>query len=285
MSSWPLRLCMVVGVFGLGAPAARAGAFLFPEGHGQLIVTTTFADARKAYDASGRLIETPSYRKFETEAYLEHGLADWLTVIGEGSAMNFRGAAAPTDHLDLLIEEAKAGAPLTLAPPAGPRYAGLGLGAIGARARLLRYGDFILSLEASLRGATPSARRFLDMRDPLQFDARLQFGRPVEVLGLAGFLDAQMGFRARGQNGDEVRADLTFGLRPLASLLLMAQSFSAFTPRAPAATSFVASQKFQLSAVYDVTRNVSVQFGAVKALGGVNAPAERGLLAGLWWRY
>jgi hypothetical protein len=53
--------------------------------------------------------------------------------------------------------------------------------------------------------------------------------------------------------------------------------------RGPA--SVVAAQKFQLSAVYDVTPWLSAQLGAVTALGGVNSPAERGLISALWWRY
>jgi hypothetical protein len=274
----------VSGGLALAAPAAQGGAFLFPEGHGQVIVTTTFADARKAYDAAGRLIETPPYRKFETKAYFEHGLLDWLNLVGEGSYMDFSGAAGPTDYLILLTAQAKARLPLSLAAPPGPRYEGLGLGAIGARAKLLEYGSFVVSLEASLRGASPAARRFLDMRDPVQVDARLLFGRSMDVFGLPAFVDAQIGRRSRGQNGDEIRADMTFGVRPFESVLLMAQSFSAFTPRAWVGTS-VAAQKFQLSAVYDVTKSVAVQIGGVAALGGVNSPAERGIVGGLWWRY
>jgi hypothetical protein len=56
------------------------------------------------------------------------------------------------------------------------------------------------------------------------------------------------------------------------------------TPRAPIGT-FMAAQKFQLSAVYDVTKDLSVQIGGVVAPGGVNSPAERGIVGGLWWRY
>lgn len=266
-----------------GGPA-RGGAFLYPEGRGQIIVTTTFADARKAYDARGRLIETPSYGKFETRAYLEHGLTDWLTLVGEGSHMNFRGAASRFDHLNLLIDEAKAGLPLSLQPPAGPRYEGLGLGAFGARIRLFAYGDYIVSLEGSLRAASPAARRFLDMRDALQPDARLLVGRPFEFFGLPGFFDAQIGYRARGQNGDEIRADFSGGLRPLPRLLVLAQSFSAIAPRGGVA-SVMAAQKFQLSAIFDATASLSLQLGAIAALGGVNSPAERGLISALWWRY
>ncbi|MDP3554460.1 MAG: hypothetical protein Q8R99_10840 [Methylocystis sp.] len=255
-----------------------------PAGNGQAIVTTTFADARKAYDANGRLIQTPSYRKFETRVYVEHGLLDWLTIVAEGGYMNFHGAAGPYDHLNLLVEEAKAGLPLSLQGPSGARYAGLGLGALGARTLLFTWGDYIVSLQAGVRAASPAARRFLDMRDPVQADLRLLVGRPFEFFGFPAFVDAQLGYRSRGQNGDEIRADLTAGLRPLPPILLLAQSFSGFAPRGGPA-GVVAAQKFQLSAVYDMTASLSLQIGAIAALGGVNSPAERGLISAVWWRY
>ena len=247
-------------------------------------MTTTFADARKAYDAQGRLIETPPYRKFEARVYVEHGVTDWLTFVGEGAYLNFHGAANPLDHLNLLINEARAGLPLSPKGPPGPQYAGFGIGAFGGRVRLFTFGEYLVSFEASLRAAPSGARRFLDMRDATQADARILVGRPFEVFGLNGFVDAQFGYRSRGQNGDEFRADLTAGLRPFDPLLLMAQSFSAIAPRGGIAT-LVAAQKFQFSAVYDVTPQLSAQIGVVSALGGVNSPVERGVISALWWRY
>lgn len=276
-------LILITGQTCVTSPAL-GGAWLYPEGKGQVIVTTTFADARKAYDSQGRLIETPPYRKFEARAYVEHGVTDWLTFVGEGSYLDFRGAASPADHLNLLINEAKAGLPLSPLGPAGLQYGGFGIGAAGARLRLFNYGDYVVSFEASLRAAPREARRFLDMRDAAQADARVLIGRPFEVFGFPGFLDGQFGYRSRGQNGDEFRADLTAGLRPLGQLLLLAQSFSAIAPRGGIAT-FVAAQKFQLSAVYDVTPQLSAQIGVVTALGGVNSPVERGVISALWWRY
>ncbi|MBM3625339.1 MAG: hypothetical protein FJX16_08490, partial [Alphaproteobacteria bacterium] len=234
----------------VAAQDVYAGAWLMPPGEGQAILTTTFADARKAYDAKGRLIQTPPYRKFETRVYVEHGVLDWLTIVAEGGYMNFQGAAGPFDHLNLLIDEAKAGLPLSLQGPAGARYEGLGLGGLGARTLLFTWGDYIVSLQAGVRAASPGARRFLDMRDAVQGDLRLLVGRPFEVFGLPAFVDAQLGYRSRGQNGDEIRADFTAGLRPLPPLLLLAQSFSGFAPRGGPA-GVIAAQKFQLSAVYD----------------------------------
>jgi hypothetical protein len=263
---------------------AYGGAYLEPEGQGQLIVTTTFSNASKAYDSRGRLIRTPSYRKFETRNYVEYGALDWLTLIGESNYMNFRGASSPLDHLSLLIDEAKAGAPLSLKGADGPRYTGLGVGALGARVCLYQSENYVVSVEASLRAATPTARVFLDMRDELQGDARLQVGRTFEVFGLPGFYDAQIGYRWRGQSGDELRADVTTGLRPFGRLLLLAQSFTAATLGKPRAE-YMYSQKFQLSAVYEVMQNVSVQIGALAALQGVNSSAERGVVSALWYRF
>ncbi|MBM3552737.1 MAG: hypothetical protein FJX45_13455 [Alphaproteobacteria bacterium] len=282
-----MRASAVLIVSCVTAAAARpacAGAWLLPPGEGQAILTTTFADARKAYDANGRLIETPSYRKFETRVYVEYGVLDWLTVVAEGGYMNFSGAAGTYDRLNLLIDEAKAGLPLSLQSPPGASYEGLGLGALGARTLLFTWGDYIVSAQAGVRAASPAARRFLDMRDAVQGDLRLLVGRPFELFGLAGFIDAQLGYRSRGQNGDEIRADFTLGLRPLPPILLLAQSYSGFAPRGGPA-GVVAAQKFQLSAVYDVSASLSLQIGAIAAIGGVNSPAERGLISALWWRY
>ncbi len=228
----PAVTCLLIcfGVLLFFAQAARAGAWLFPEGRGQLILSTGFASARNAFDASGRLVATPPYRKLEARAFLEHGLTDWLTVIGEGDAMSFHGAPATYDVLELLIAEAKAGLPFYAPPPRAVKYEGLGQGALGARLRLFEAGDYVFSIEGRLRAASPQARRYLDMRDPLQVDARLLIGRSFSLFGLKGFLDGQIGFRSRGQNGDEVRVDLTAGLRPFDSLLLMAQELFGGSP-------------------------------------------------------
>ena len=268
----------------VAAQSAFAGAWLMPPGEGQAIVTTTFADARKAYDASGRLIQTPSYRKFETRLYVEHGLFDWLTIVAEGGYMNFSGAAGPYDHLNLLVEEAKAGLPLSLQGPPGARYDGLGLGALGARTLLFTWGDYIVSLQAGC--GRPRRRRGgssicaipcrptcgCSSAGPSSFSAFPPLSTPSWVIGRADRM------ATRSAPTSPPACD------PCPPILLLAQSFSGFAPRGGPA-GVVAAQKFQLSAVYDVTASLSLQIGAIAALGGVNSPAERGLISAFWWRY
>ncbi len=263
-----VKIILTIIAVHAGSPA-RAGTLLFPEGEGQAILTTTFSNASNAYDSQGKLIKTPSYRKFELDGYVEYGAKDWLTLVGQGGGMDFQGSnSAP--------------APLSTSP--APRYAGLGLGAIGARVRLGEIAGYYFSLEGSLRAASHSAETYLDMRDFLQVDARVQMFHSLETWGFPAFLDAQLGYRSRGQNGDEIRADLTFGVRPQPAVLLMAQSFSAIAPW-PTSTSSFAAQKFEVSGVYDLNRTFSLQLGFVYAPFGVNAPAERGIVSAVWARF
>lgn len=266
----------------------RAGAFLQKPGEGAVIVTTSFADAHKAYDSRGRLIAAPSYDKLETQVYLEYGLLEELTLIAESSYMRFRGSNEEqrARQIELLTAQARAGAPLYLPPGfgAGARFEGLGAGWLGGRLRLLQWGETTLSAQGSLRAAGAAARKFLDMRERVQQDGRLQLGWPIAPFGVSGFADLSVGYRSAGQGGDEIRADVTCGLRPWNDILLLAQSFISFSPWSRG-ENFTASQKFQVSAVYDVTRQVAVQIGARAALRGVNESAERGLLAALWYKF
>jgi hypothetical protein len=274
--------------FVVWATASRAGAFLQPPGEGIAILSTSFAEAHKAYDSLGRLVSAPAYDKFETQLYVEYGLAEEITLVAETSYMRFRGSGAlrPFEQLALLTQEARAGAALYLPPGvgAGARYEGLGAGWLGARVKLLGIGSVIVSAQGSLRGATDPGRKFLDMSEHMQADARLQLGWPTELLGFFGFGDAQIGFRSSGQNGDEIRGEITTGLRPRDDILLLAQGFFTFTPWASGGA-FTASHRLQLSAVYDLTSAVSVQLGARAAIRGVNDSAERGLIGALWYRF
>lgn len=265
-----VSLCVLL-CLGAASRMAHAGAWLYPEGHGQTIVTMEWAQAQNVYGVSGRLVPTRPYRKFETRLYNEYGVTDWLTVLTQASGMSFSSAAEPLSPFNL-----------TLAPEA--QYRGLGLGAFGARLHLASLGDTEFSVETSLRGASSAARRYLDMRDAPQIDARLLMGRTFDLFGFDGFTDTQVGFRTRGQYGDEIRIDATAGFRPFDSLAVMAQSFSALAAwSGPNAK--VTEQKIVLSAVYDATSEASVQVGWERAIGGINAPAERGLFAAFWWRY
>jgi protein XagA len=272
MSGLRVSLCVVICAL-MASQAARAGAWTYPQGHGQAILSTEFAQAHNIYDASGGLVPSRPYRKLETRLYAEHGVTDWLTVVAQMSGMAFTGGDDPMDFF--------ASFPF---PPQRPQYRGLGLGAVGARLHLLSAGDQEFSVETSLRSASAEARRYLDLRQSPQLDARLLMGQVFDLFGFDGFLDTQVGFRTQGQIGNEFRIDVTAGLRPFEPLTVMAQSFTALAAWS-GPQGRVTQQKVALSAVYDVSDAASVQIGWERGIGGIDAPAERGLFAALWWRY
>ena len=127
-----LRLALALlaaagGFFGAGFEAACGSAWLMPPGDGQIITYSAFSDTTRAFDANGKLIPVPDYRKFELGTYLEYGLTDWLTVV----------AAPAYDRVHT--------------PTPGLSYNGLGESEIGARVGLYRSDMTVVSFEAGLR--------------------------------------------------------------------------------------------------------------------------------------
>ena len=254
-------LVFVALAAGLAPGAASAGAFLQLPGAGQAILSAVFTQAGRDFDARGKGRRRTQYRKFEVQAYGEYGLTEAVSLIVSPSLMHVRASGAP---------------PST--------YSGLSESEIGGRLRLWAYGPAIVSAQASLRSSgdvTGRGDARLAAPAGLRADVRLMAGAGFELFGLPAFADAQIGLRTPApQRAAEWHGDLTFGLRPLAALMLLAQSFGTVAPRAAWQT-----HKLQLSAVYDVTPNIAVQFGGFATLAGRSAPRERGAVTALWLRF
>jgi len=253
-------VCVLTALF---APsAAWAGAFMQPVDHGQVIAELAFSEAGRAYDAFGRVAAIPAWRKFELSTYAEYGLTEQVTLIGDPAWFTFR------------------------AKPPGVSRTRLGVAEAGARAKIVEWGDNILSGQATARLAPGGrgAATYSDMRDRAQIDVRLLYGRKIEVMGIDGYIDLQVGFRSRGAFGHQVRFDATWAVRPFARTTLMLQSFTAITP-GRLGDRFMLAQKMKASVVYDLTDALSVQAGLQAAMRGVNSAAERGIVGALWWKF
>lgn len=242
--------------------AAEAGAFLQKPDEGILIMGGAFTDAVRAYDALGRLVPVAPWRKFELTTYAEYGITDWLTGIASPSLFMFRQ------------------------DPPGHNQGATGVAEAGARARILEWGDSILSGQVIVRAplAGASARPFVDTTRFVQIDARAAWGHGFELWGFRGFSDIQVGFRSNGNFGHEARIDSTVGVWAFEPLLLLFQSFTAATP-GRIGQSLYLSEKVQVSAVYWITPKVGVQLGGILGLRGINADAERGGFSALWVRF
>ena len=195
---WFVGLFAVL-VFG-SSGGGHAAAFLDPAGQGEVIVTTSFTNSANAFDASGKLVPVASYRKFELTAWTDYGLTDWLTLIVVPSADDIVNSGNPTST-----------------------YRGPGMTEAGVRVPVVQSGSTILSVQAT--GLVPGS---FDKTDPalagynsFESDARLLYGASFELSGLSSFVDVEAGYRWYEIGPGEVRADLTFGIRPIPNILLL----------------------------------------------------------------
>ena len=239
---------------------ARAGAWLLPKGKGLLILSTTMISSGRAFDADGNPVAIPRYSKFETSAWVEYGLTDRFTLV-------FRPQ----------FRSERLGKPFDLA------YSGLGDTALGVRIGLWSGRDTVFSLQSMLR--IPGNPRI----DGSQFETEVRalYGRSYRLGAWPAFIDSELAYRFRGGAApDEVRSDVTFGVKPRPDLTFMAQAFSTFS--IGGAGRYYATgweYKAALSLVWDFAKNWSVQVGGIATVAGMNALQERGYFAAIWKRF
>jgi hypothetical protein len=251
------------------APAgpAVASAFLMPAGSGEVLTTALFSGTTRAFDAHGHLVPVPSYDKFELSSYIDYGLTDWLTVIAQPS-----------------LDYAHAGGP----EPSS--FTGLGKGDFGAAVRLYRSDSVAIAFQAVAETPSVAARSYVAPAfigdHSWDGDFRLLLGNGFSIAGLPAYTDIEAGYRVRGGGwANELRLDLTLGVRPVPQLLVMLQSFAAYATTAGPLWPRDAWWKLQGSVVYDISAAWSLQLGLFGTVAGLNAGREFGPLAGLWYRF
>jgi hypothetical protein len=269
VSRLSFKLSLLLGA-ALVPHAVQAGAWLMPEGHGQIVVTGTASQATRSFDNGGGLQATPRYSKDELNALLEYGVTGWLTAI----------ATPSLQHVDI-------------APPTGAQRTGFGNSEFGARA-LIAHGDswgnsWVLSAQGTVLApgtvdnGNPAALGYTGV----DIDLRGLLGASFTLGGWPAFVDLQLAQRFRtGGPPSEMRADVTFGLRAAARWLLLAQAFNVVSegsgdPLFPQNR----YHKLQMSVIYNITPQWALQGGAFTTFAGSNSVQENGLLAGVWYRF
>jgi hypothetical protein len=254
--------------------AVMAGAWTLEPGTGQIIFGLESKLATHEFNGEGERVPRDRYAKTELSAYAEYGLAEGLTVLF-------------SPRVEDVNDSSRWGGART----------GLGYTEIGARARFVRFDaekpgvwqGSVVSMQGSVR--IPGS---LDDNDPLlvgnnvfEIDGRLLFGTSFMLGPWSSFINAEAGYRWRdGDPPSELRGDLTFGVRPRADWLALAQVFQVTTVgggsggfRAGAYT------RVQLSAVHDLDARWSVQVGANSVVAGRRALAENGVILAVWRRF
>jgi len=242
---------------------ALAGAWTEPAGQGQ-IIETLFAWLGQGPSSGAPAASRES--KAEAQTYLEYGLADRLTFVGQLGVERY-----------------------ALSPPTRDVYTGFDYSGAGLRARVWSNDAWVFSLEASAfvsgaREATHSAQA--GDTGPAA-DARALVGRNLTLFGLPAFFDGEAGYRLRTQGPpSEFHADLTLGVAWTAKAQILAQVFNTVSNGA-GAPGFGAweEHKGQLSLVYALDDKWSLQVGGFATLYRRNVNSEYGALVAVWRRF
>jgi protein XagA len=266
-----LKSCVAFLVGLLAIPSlASAAAWTLPDGTGQWLTTLTLASSTSYLEGSGSLSPTPRYDKDELSALIEYGVTDRLTAIFEPGLQ----------HIDI-------------AAPTDAERTGLGYTEFGARYAAFETQDksWVLSGQATVRipgtfdASNPAAVGYTDV----ETDLRLLLGHSFTIAGLPAFFDLEAAERVRTAGlPSEFRADGTFGVWVQPRWLILVQSFNVVSEGAGNVVYTGGSydyEKFQLSAVYQLTPDWSVQGGGYVTYAGQNALQENGLIFGVWRKF
>lgn len=260
-----LKRVLAVGLMALPT-AAFAGAWTLDADKGVAIITVTPSRADKAFDGDSNLQSIPRYSKGELQALLEYGVTDWFTAMLTPSLQH-----------------------VAIGGPFEAQRTGLGYTDIGGRMRLWRGDSWVRSAQTSFRVPgtfDKSNAAAIGYTDP-EIDVRGLFGYSFAVRTWPAFVDVQVAQRFRlGGPPDEFRTDATLGLQPNDRWLFLTQSFNVISEGA-GSWSFpsYAYHKFQLSAVYTVSRTLSLQLGGYTTYWGRNALQENGLVLSAWQKF
>lgn len=245
------------------APLAMAGAWPQEKGHAQVISTTYFAKADRAFDEVGNADEFANYSKLETRLYIEYGVSERWTLVAHPSFQ------------DVSLET-------TLGAQS---YRGFGQTELGARYHIWGEEKWRLSAQGGVifEGGGENTPEAALGEGTTDYEARLLLGRSLDNRFFKAFAEGQLAYRARGAGEpDEWRLDLTAGARPIEELQIIGQIFHIQSTEAVFPRRTYSSTKTQISAVWDRENGRSLQFGLYGTIAGENIIEERGIIFGIW---
>lgn len=253
-------ICVLAPIAFARAPVL-AGAWTQPVGQG-LMIATLWGWTGDGAPWGGN--PGVGQNRADLQTYGEYGLNDDWTIFGQ-----------------MAIERYE------LSRPDSSLYAGLDTSELGLRARLLSFGDWVVSSQASLflPGASNPASPAQAGNTGGAAEARMLAGYGFALGPAPGFFNAELGFRFRSAGPpDEGHADVTIGLKPAPGFILMLQDFyvrsTATTNRSfPAWRQNVMQASLVLPLWWD---RWSLQIGYFQTTLAVKTNTERGAALALW---
>lgn len=257
------------------AAEAYAGAWTEPQNSSQIILTGSYYDTSTMFDNKAHKESQPEFSKYELNPYMEYGLRDDLTV---GANLS----------LQAVHQEAY---------PGGTSQSNWGVGdsVLFLRQRLWQQNGFVVSAEPMIK--IPAFESSTDQPklggSSADVGMGLSGGYGFTLLGLNDFADIDTEYRHRfGTPHDQANFAATLGVSVTPEWMIMPQSFFTYRlgfPKTPAFTNSSGDDynlvKAQLSAVYKLSSDISLQGGGFWNVTGRNAGDGGGVLFAVWKRF
>jgi hypothetical protein len=247
--------------------AANAGAWMLARGSGQAITTFSAYRSTGGYDDRGNPVPGAKYERLELDTYLEYGLTNAITIGAQpryqwawsGSGASRQSSSGWSD-IDLFV-----------------------------RRRLWDVHGWVSSVQALavLPDAYDPHKSPAPGTGRAAYEARLLAGRNLGAHNW-GYLDVETAYRV-GTSGlsDQIRGDITLGLKPRADWLAIAEFTSTISTTlgdGTAGASYDLS-KLRLSVVRNLTQTASVELGYWRDVAGRRVGLGNSIFLSCWLRF
>lgn len=248
---------------------AFAGAWVQDAGAWQVITTASHYSTKERFDNNGNRVSQPRYSKYEINPYIEYGMWDHTTI----------GA-------NLFLQRAES---------SGQTNYGIGDTEFFARTRLWHNDKAVISIQPMIKlpGIYENRNTPKIGSDKMDVGASLIGGYSFDAIGMNHFSEIELGYRNRfGAPENQTIANFTLGSHVAQDWMVLAQSLNTFRAGYNAGAAYTQSSgddytlnKLQLSAVYKLNEQISLQGGGYHVLDGKNTGTGQGAIFALWTRF
>ncbi|MCF8470837.1 MAG: hypothetical protein K9G30_08630 [Parvibaculum sp.] len=252
------------------ATDARAGGWPLAPGSAEIITSATRLRTDQRFDGEGKKRWTSRYTKLEISPYMEYGLAENLTLVGEAAWTRETTDYFGTTFKNEDVSRLKAGARL----------------ALGTWQETLFSLQPLATLHLMEAGDDPAATKSGDMDAELA----LVLARSGRLLGLDVFSVQEVGYNYRDRSRpDEMRADITLGLKPWPGTMFLLKSLNTAAVKRTASGQLYRASKLEVSVVQSLPEWIapgwSIEGGMEETIAGRSSVTGTTAKFALWYRF
>ena len=273
------------------APDAFAGAWTQEKGKGLIISGSSINRADLAFDSESKLRTPVDFEKLDSTFYLEYGVSDKLTLVGNTALQDVSYTSSEGPQL----------------------YSGFATSKLGLRYGFDSGSPWVFAVQPSL--VIPAGGEAVPDGDlgigGFGAEIRLLAGRALTVGNRPGFFNAEAAFDQRSDGAPrQITADMTLGIQWAKHVQIIGQGFYRHTNDARFEGDAILaneSLKLQASVVVDLpklrrkkkkagddeaqeipvnpARTTSLQIGVFQTVAGRNIVREQGVMMTLWNKF